>query len=322
MREKISNQIINDSIDLKSNIARQKELSRTLDCVKIPYNQFMIDGNLYVGNQMFENIAKLSIKTFDSLCDNHINKMTLKNIENTIIKINTEYEKINQYLEIFNIEILQNYLELKVQQCRMQERILFNKKQLKEIEQTEKEILKEQLQEEKRIQKEQDKLEKELVNLQYKFNKQLENDKIYDKELKQSIEDIEERIKENEYALTHKRAGYVYVVSNDDMKDGQYKIGITRRSVEERMKELGSGASHSFGMNVHGYTYCDDCFEVESALHRYFSKQRVNQLNPRKEWFRTTLPDIQKAFKELFDINIVLEDTSNEDYIYSQQKKE
>lgn len=322
MREKISNQIINDSIDLKSNIAKQKELSRTLDCVKIPYNQFMIDGSLYVGNQMFENIAKLSIKTFDSLCDNHINKMTLKNIENTIIKINIEYEKINRHLEIFNIEILQNYLELKVQQCRIQERILFNKKQLKEIEQTEKEILKEQLQEEKRIQKEQDKLEKELVNLQYKFNKQLENDKIYDKELKQSIEDIEERIKENEYALTHKRAGYVYVVSNDDMKDGQYKIGITRRSVEERMKELGSGASHSFGMNVHGYTYCDDCFEIESALHRYFSKQRVNQLNPRKEWFRTTLPDIQKAFKELFDINIVLEDTSNEDYIYSQQKKE
>lgn len=322
MREEISNQIISDSIDLKSNIARQKELSRTLSCVKIPYNQFMIDGNLYVGNQMFENIAKLSVKTFDSLCDNHINKMTLKNIESTIIKINTEYEKINQHLEIFNIEILQNYLELKIQQCRIQEKILFNKKQLKEIEQTEKEILKEQLQEEKRIQREQDKLEKELVNLQYKFNTQLENDKIYDKELKQSIENIEARIKENEYALTHKRAGYVYVVSNDDMKDGQYKIGITRRSVEERMKELGSGASHSFGMNVHGYTYCNDCFEVESALHRYFSKQRVNQLNPRKEWFRTTLPDIQNAFKELFDINIALEDTSNEDYLYSQQKKE
>ena len=106
------------------------------------------------------------------------------------------------------------------------------------------------------------------------------------------------------------------------MKDGQYKIGITRRSVEERMKELGSGASHSFGMNVHGYTYCDDCFEVESTLHRHFSKQRVNQLNPRKEWFRTTLPEIQDAFKELFDINIVLEETSNEDYLYSQQKKE
>ena len=322
MREEVSNQIINDSLDLKINVGQQKTMARTLSCLDIPYNQLAIGGSLNEGNQMFENVAKLAISAFDATCSNLINKMTLSNIESTIIKINTEYEKVNKNLEVFEMQLLDDYLDLKIKQCRLQEKILFNKKQLKEIEQTEKEIIKEQLQEEKRIQKEQDKLEKELVNLQYKFNKQLENDKIYDTELKQSIENIEERIKENEYALTHKRAGYVYVVSNDDMKDGQYKIGITRRSVEERMKELGSGASHSFGMNVHGYTYCDDCFEVESALHRYFSKQRVNQLNPRKEWFRTTLPEIQNAFKELFDINIVLEDTNNEDYLYSKQKKE
>ena len=309
MREEISNQIINDSLDLKINMGQQKTMARTLSCLDIPYNQLAIGGNLNEGNQMFENVAKLAISAFDATCSNLINKMTLSNIESTIIKINTEYEKVNKNLMVFEMQLLDDYLDLKIKQCRLQEKILFKKKQLKEIEQTEKEIIKEQLQE-------------ELVSLQYKFNKQLEQDEIYDTELKQHIDDIEEQIKENEYALTHNRAGYVYVVSNDDMKDGQYKIGITRRSVEERMKELGSGASHSFGMNVHGYTYCDDCFEVESALHRYFSKQRVNQLNPRKEWFRTTLPEIQNAFKELFDINIVLEETSNEDYLYSQQKKE
>ena len=104
------------------------------------------------------------------------------------------------------------------------------------------------------------------------------------------------------------------------MKDGQYKIGITRRTIEERMKELGSGASHSFGMNVHGYVYCDDCFEVESKLHKYFANQRINQINPRKEWFKTTLEDITKAFKTLFDIDIVLNDVSDENYLYSKEK--
>ena len=104
------------------------------------------------------------------------------------------------------------------------------------------------------------------------------------------------------------------------MKEGQYKIGITRRTVEERMKELGSGASHSFGMNVHGYVYCDDCFEVESKLHKHFANNRINQVNPRKEWFKTTLEDIKQAFKELFNIDIELVETADENYLYSKDK--
>ena len=131
---------------------------------------------------------------------------------------------------------------------------------------------------------------------------------------------MESEIEKNEYALKHNRAGYVYVVSNDDMKEGQYKIGITRRTIEERMNELGSGASHSFGMNLHGYVYCEDCFAVESMLHKHFADQRVNQVNPRKEWFKTTLQDIQQAFKELFDIDIILTDIADENYLYSKEK--
>ena len=138
--------------------------------------------------------------------------------------------------------------------------------------------------------------------------------------IQRDIEQLENKIEQNNYALTHKRAGYVYVVSNDDMKEGQYKIGITRRSVEERMNELGTGASHSFPMNIHGYVYCDDCFAVESALHKYFADNRVNQVNPRKEWFKTSLTEIRKAFKELFDIDIILTEVSNENYLYSKDK--
>ena len=100
----------------------------------------------------------------------------------------------------------------------------------------------------------------------------------------------------------------------------KYKIGITRRTVEERMKELGSGASHSFPMNVHGYVYCDDCFQVEAALHKHFSAKRVNQVNPKKEWFFSTLDEIQKAFKDVCNIDIELVDAVDESYLYSQER--
>ena len=320
MKEDITSQIIADTMELQLNKNEQKEARKDLSCADIPFDQFMIGGDVRVGNKMFLDATALALDSFDTYCDTLINQMTLGNLESVIIKIKNKYEKINKHLQIFDIELLYDYIELKIQQCRIQERLLLNKKRKKEIEQTEREIIKEQLKEEKQIQKTKEKLEKERIALQYKFNKEFEQTGIKNGNIQRDIENLESEIEKNEYALKHNRAGYVYVVSNDDMKEGQYKIGITRRSVEERMNELGTGASHSFPMNIHGYVYCEDCFEVESALHKHFANQRVNQVNPRKEWFKTTLQDIQQAFKDLFDIDIILTDINNENYLYSKDK--
>ena len=316
----ITQDLIDEQNNLKENIQEQSKLCKDLECMNIPYNQLIINGTFTDGNKMLTSVAKTNLKLFNAICDNCINKLTLNNVDKTILNIQAHFNKINENLQIFDIEILEKYLALKIDQCYIQSEILFYQKKQKEIEKSEKEIIKEQLKEEKQIQKEKEKLEREKISLQYKFNKQLEQTGIKDGNLQRDIESLESQISQNEYALTHNRAGYVYVVSNDDMKDGQYKIGITRRDIQERMKELGSGASHSFGMNLHGYVYCDDCFEVETKLHQYFAKSRVNQVNPRKEWFKTTLGNIKQAFKELFDIDIILTDISDENYLYSQGK--
>ena len=159
--------------------------------------------------------------------------------------------------------------------------------------------------------------ERERMNLQYKLTRAGLNDRA---RIKEQIDGLTEIIDHNEFMLSHKRCGYVYVVSNNDMKEGQYKIGITRRTVEERMKELGSGASHSFPMNVHGYVYCDDCFQVESAIHRHFADRRVNQVNAKKEWFYASLREIAQGFKDVCNIDIELVDAVDESYLYSQER--
>lgn len=202
-------------------------------------------------------------------------------------------------------------------ECKYTFDLLLAQEQYKQIEKTEKEIIKEQLKEEKALEREKERAERERMNLQYKLTRAGLNDKT---RIKEQIDGLTEIIDHNEFMLSHKRCGYVYVVSNNDMKEGQYKIGITRRTVEERMKELGSGASHSFPMNVHGYVYCDDCFQVESAMHRYFSARRVNQINTKKEWFYASLYEIQSAFKEVCDIDIELVDVADESYLYSQER--
>lgn len=320
IQSEISKKLTNKIVELNQNLAQQSEYKKALKCFEIPYNEFVVNGGFNDGNTMFRNVAKMALDSFDSYCDTQINKITLNNISGITIRLQNKHNKVNDQLSIFNIVLKEEYLTLKIQQCQIQEEILFYKQQQKEIERTEKEIIKEQLKEEKQLQKTQEKLEKEKITLQYKFNKEFEQTGIKNGNIQRDIEQLETEIEQNNYALTHQRSGYVYVVSNDDMKEGQYKIGVTRRSVEERMNELGTGASHSFPMNIHGYVYCEDCFEVESELHKHFANKRVNQINPRKEWFKTNLTEIRDAFKELFNIDIVLTEISNENYLYSKKR--
>ena len=289
-------------------------------CMHIPFGTLRIGGTTDEGDRMLESATRMALENFDKRCDYLISQLNINNHKEIEDKIFDEYEYINDSIKVFNSEIGTEYLALKQEQCEYEYKILLLQTEKKEIEKTEKEIIKEQLKEERALVKDRDKHEKKLIDLQYKLNKTHDENKQV--ELMNEIGRINMLIEDDEYKLTHGRCGYVYVVSNNDMREGQYKIGITRRTVEERMKELGSGASHSFPMNVHGYAYCSDCFQVESALHHYFDKQRVNQLNPRKEWFKTTLEEIKRAFKEVCGIDIDLVDCADESYLYSQDKVE
>lgn len=298
--------------------AEQNAMRKQLRCMDIPYDTFRVGKDCNEGNMMFKSVAELALDNFNAKCDALIQKIKLDNIINIKERISDIFDHIQNNLNIFNITFDAEYLLLKEVQCEYEYQLLELETKKKEIEKTEKEIIKEQIKEEKKLQKEKEQYERKKANLQYKYAKEQNAEKLL--QLQRDIDELDERINDTDYALSHNRCGYVYVVSNDDMKDGQYKIGITRRTVEERMKELGSGASHSFPMNVHGYVYCDDCFQVEAALHKHFANQRVNQVNVKKEWFQTTLEDITQAFKTVCDIDIELTDCSNEMYLYSKDK--
>ena len=53
-------------------------------------------------------------------------------------------------------------------------------------------------------------------------------------------------------------------------------------------------------------------------MHRYLAKDKVNKTRTKKESFKTTLPEIQAAFKEACDIDITLKDVVNEEYLYAR----
>lgn len=99
------------------------------------------------------------------------------------------------------------------------------------------------------------------------------------------------RMKSNaEMGIKH---GHVYVISNiGAFGEDVFKIGMTRRTEPlDRVKELGD-ASVPFPFDVHMLIKCDDAPKLENALHKAFNSERMNRVNPRKEFFRAKFDDI------------------------------
>ena len=133
--------------------------------------------------------------------------------------------------------------------------------------------------------------------------KQLYIDKIRELEDKlKKVEADKENVLEREQ---NTRAGYVYVISNiGSFGDDVYKIGMTRRlEPMDRVKELGD-ASVPFEFDVHAMIFSEDAPALETILHNTFKNNQVNKVNPRKEFFKVKLDDIEKVVKENFNATV------------------
>lgn len=71
--------------------------------------------------------------------------------------------------------------------------------------------------------------------------------------------------------------GYVYLVHAVDTN--LYKIGLTTRTPEKRLKEL-NGLQSPYQLELSHYILVDDVHKVESELHKYF-----NSYHHHNEWY-------------------------------------
>ena len=75
--------------------------------------------------------------------------------------------------------------------------------------------------------------------------------------------------------------GYVYLLTDGEF----FKIGVTRGSIEKRIKKLQTGNADTIAIKQHYKT--DIPFKLEKALHTMHANQRVNN-----EWFSLSLEDV------------------------------
>jgi len=186
--------------------------------------------------------------------------------------------------------------------------------ELKKIEREEQAEIKAQIREEERAIREMEKIRKEAEKEEQMLQKALEKARAelgqaseeQKAEFEAQLAELESKLQEAEEkgqrALSmaqQTRRGHVYVISNiGSFGEDVLKIGMTRRlEPMDRVKELGD-ASVPFSFDVHAMIYSDDAPTLEKELHRRFDLQSVNKVNPRKEFFKTTIAEVKQAIEQ------------------------
>lgn len=216
--------------------------------------------------------------------------------------MDSAFVAINKLGTRLTIEIQRSYLDLKINEIRL----AYEYQEKKHQEKEEQRDIREQMREEEKLNKELEKAKKDAERDENALEKAKRL--LIDSHGEESAK-LEKKIKELEDALANsKRAismaqltksGHVYVISNiGSFGDNIYKIGMTRRLEPMlRVKELGD-ASVPFTFDVHAMIYSENAPELEKKLHHNFQSKRVNKINLRKEYFRTTLDEIEKVVKK------------------------
>ena len=215
-----------------------------------------------------------------------------QSIAGTITKFIGEIE----YLFINAVKIEYNYY-VKKEQAR-QEQLAIKEQMRQEAE--ERKALEV---EKKKVEAEEKKYTEQIASLKEQIAS-AEDSKI--SELEKRILELESQLaevtlkKEDIINLQNGKAGNVYIISNlGSFGDKMFKIGMTRRlDPQDRVNELGS-ASVPFKFDVHSFIFSEDAIGLENALHKKLNSKRVNKVNLRKEFFYSTIDELEQIVNEI-----------------------
>lgn len=94
-------------------------------------------------------------------------------------------------------------------------------------------------------------------------------------------------------------------------KYGESSYGILQYGEETQPDEKGI---EPFKFDVHAIIFSEDAPALEAALHERFRKYELNKVNPRKEFFKVPISEIQKVVNEFHSgiINWIIDPPADE----------
>ncbi|MFK4825620.1 DUF4041 domain-containing protein [Paenochrobactrum sp. BZR 588] len=314
-----------DSEEYKAAIVDVRDQQKAMVSNKVAVicpTDWTVEGSRAKGKTMANRNIRLTLRAFNNECDAAIANIRWNNanaMEKRIVNACTQIDKLNESNTTY---VSKQYLSLKLKELYLTHEY---REKLK-VERDERVEAARLAREEQKLLRDMERAEEEEDRYQRLLNKAKAD---AEKAVGPKLEAYNEQIKllemnlaeahakfERAQAMAEKtRSGYVYIISNIGSFGGDViKIGLTRRlDPMDRVRELGD-ASVPFIFDTHAIIYSDDAPSLERALHNEFEPTRVNTQNYRKEFFRASLDDVEKAVARLAPEAPFFKDIEAQDY--------
>lgn len=281
------------------------------DNIIINTSSYRVDGSYNKGAEFQKFYGENLLIGFNSYFEKKAKSVTVNNYEKTCELIKSNYSKMSKRASIIGDNLNPKYLDLKLKTLKLllDIKIAISEERSREVEE------RRRLKEQERLLQEAEKAKAELAKQRRMYEQSLakaltEAERI---EFEAKLKEIDKREADIDYRVNNAHAGYLYITATKAMPN-MVKLGVTRRlNPLVRIHEL-SSASVPFPFICYGLVFSDDAFELETNIHEYFSKQRVNKENRHKEFFNITVQEAIDVLKNKFKCEVhFIENEMNEE---------
>lgn len=263
-------------------------------------------------------IYRLMVIALEAELQNALYNLSYSKLEKSIKDIKTitaKYQKIatdgNQNIATTVIKFIGEIEFLYIEAIKIEYEYFIQKERIKEEQKAIRDQIRQEVAERKKLEAERKKVELE----ESKYENEIDNikqiialtvDEVKVKQLEERLAKIQSQLDEVEKKkdqITHLqngKAGYIYIISNlGSFGENTFKVGMTRRiDPQDRVDELGD-ASVPFAFDVHSFIFSENAPELEYKLHKQLHNSRVNKVNLRKEFFNTTIDELEELVYSL-----------------------
>jgi hypothetical protein len=284
--------------------------------------EWTVDGDRKRGKAMMDRNVRLTLRALNNECDAAVATVRWNNINAMEKRIERARDQINKLNESNSTLISAAFFDLKMQELRLTHE---HREKLKQEREDQREAARLAREEQKLIrdveeaQKDEERYQALLAKARAEAasagSMQLTAFTDQIKLLERDLAQAQAKLQRAQALAERTKSGYVYIISNvGSFGENIIKIGLTRRvDPAERVREL-SDASVPFKFDTHAIIYSEDAPKLERALHAEFDTVRVNTRNPRKEFFRASLFEIETALARLSPEAAFFRDVEAQEY--------
>lgn len=283
---------------------------------------------------MIHRNIRLILRAYKNECEVLVTRVSWKNYESIKKKMLKCREVYNDLNESLGIVITKEFERLKLEELRLVYEHAFRHQEEKELLREEKEREREEAKAQRELQaeiarSEKREYEREMALTAARSELALATEaertayQARVEELELQLAKAHEQTERTKSMAEQTRIGHVYIISNvGSFGEEVFKIGMTRRLEPlERIRELGD-ASVPFPFEVHAMIFTEDAPTLERELHVAMQDARINRVNLRKEFFRTSGARVANIIRERFPNIVYVERPESQEYLGSLSKED